>query len=94
MGEHALAVATYEQVHAGSTVLGHDGDVWGVEAIDHGPPLAVTLVKHGQRVVGYPPPGTPVTVIEPADVGAEAQAWEVLSAAFGPVEILGERYEG
>jgi hypothetical protein len=83
----------YEQVHAGDTVLGHDGDVWGVEAIDHGPPLAVTLVKHGGavRVTGYPPAGTPVTVVEPADVGAEERAYAVLTEAFGPIEILGER---
>jgi hypothetical protein len=84
-------VTTYEQVHAGAIVLGHDGELWGVEAIDHAPQLAVTLVKHGQRVVGYPPAGTPVTVVTPADVAAEARAAQVLIDAFGPVEIVSER---
>lgn len=85
---------TYEHVHAGATVLGHDGDVWGVEAIDHGPPLAVTLVKDAgeTRVQGWPPPGTEVTVIDPGDTSAEQRAAQVLiDAGFG-VEILGERW--
>lgn len=87
-------MSSYEQVHAGDTVLGHDNDVWGVEAIDHGPPLAVTLVKDGgrTRVTGYPPAGTPVTVVTAADVSAEGQAWSALASAFGQVEVLGERW--
>jgi hypothetical protein len=85
-------VATYEQVHTGAIVLGHDNDVWGVEAIDHGPPLVVTLVKGTQRVTGQPPPGTPVTVVEPADVSLERQAAQVLIDAGFDVELLGERW--
>jgi hypothetical protein len=87
-------VATYEQVHAGDTVLGHDNDVWGVEAIVQGPPLAVTLVKNGghTRVVGYPPAGTQVIVIQPSDVSAEARAAQMfLDAALG-VEIVAETW--
>jgi hypothetical protein len=85
-------MTTYEQVHAGATVLGHDGQVWGVEAIDREPHLSVTLVRYGQRVTGYPPAGTPVTVIEPADVRAEAWAAQQLIDAFGSVEIVSERW--
>lgn len=86
-------MTTYEQVHAGATVLGHDGDVWGVEVIDHGPPLAVTLVKDGghTRVTGYPPPGTPVTVVTPADVRAEERAAQMFIDAGLGVEVVSER---
>lgn len=86
-------MATYEQVHAGDTVLGHDNDVWGVEAVDHGPPLAVTLVKHNRtvRVVGYPPPGTPVTIITRADLAAEERAAQNFIDAGFNVEIISER---
>ena len=84
-------MATYEQVHAGDIVLGHDGELWGVAAIDHAPQLAVTLVKHGHRVVGYPPPGTGVTVVTPVDVAAEARAAQVFIDAGLGVEIISER---
>jgi hypothetical protein len=86
-------MAFYEQVHAGDTVLGHDGDVWGVEAISHEPHVAVTLVKHGGavRVTGYPPPGTPVTIVSRADVTDEARAAQVFIDAGFDVEIVGER---
>jgi hypothetical protein len=88
-------MAGYEQVHAGDIVLGHDRELWGVESIDHVPQLAVTLVRHGVRVTGYPPPGTQITVVEAVDTSAEAAACDVLLAAgLGPVEILGERRNG
>jgi hypothetical protein len=83
-------VTTYEQVHSGAVVLGHDGALWGVEAIMREPVLSVTLVQHGRRVTGYPPAGTEVTVIEDADVAAEFRAAEVLANAFGPVELVAE----
>lgn len=84
-------MSSFEQVHAGDTVLGHDGEVWGVEAIERAPRLAVTLVKYGVRVTGYPPPGTPVTVVTPADLSAEFWAAQVLIDAFGSVEVISER---
>jgi hypothetical protein len=85
---------TYEQVHAGDHVLGHDGEVWGVAEIDHFPALRVVLVRPGYRVQGWPPAGTPVTIVQRADVSAEATAVEALLAAgLGP-ELLGERYAG
>jgi hypothetical protein len=84
---------TYESVHAGDIVLGHDGELWGVARIEHEPELVVELVKHGTRVVGRPPAGTPVTVVTPADVDAERQAAGALVSAFGPVKIVSERWE-
>jgi hypothetical protein len=85
----------YEQVHTGDIVLGHDQQEWGVAEIQHAPHLAVTLVRYGARITGYPPAGTPVTVITPAAMDAEAAAWQVLTdAGLGPVEILGERWTG
>jgi hypothetical protein len=85
---------TYEHLHAGVVVLGGDGEPWGVEQILHEPQLAVTLVRHGQRVTGYPPAGTAVTVIDPADVRAEEWAAQVLIDAFGPVQLIGEAWHG
>jgi len=83
---------TYEQVHAGDHVLGYDQDVWGVAAVVHSPRLAVTLVKPGHRVVGYPPPGTPVTILHHADVTAEEQAAGTLIVAGLDIEILSEEW--
>lgn len=86
-------MSTYEEVHAGAVVLGHDGNSWGVEQITHEDGITVvTLVRHGARVAGYPPAGTEVTVIEPADVSEEARAAQVLIDAFGSVELIGEIY--
>jgi hypothetical protein len=72
-------------------VLGHDGDLWGVEVIEHEPVLAVTLVKHGHRITGYPPAGTAVTVVTPADVTAEQRAVQVFIDAGFKVELISER---
>lgn len=86
-------MAGYERVHAGDIILGHDRELWGVAEIQHAPRLAVTLVKHGRSVTGYPPADTPVTVVTPAAMDAEAAAWQALTdAGLGPVEILGERW--
>lgn len=84
---------TYESVHAGDVVLGHDGELWGVARIEHEPELVVELVKHGTSVVGRPPAGTPVTVVERANVDAERHAAGALVSAFGPVSIISERWE-
>lgn len=82
---------TYETVHAGDVVLGADGQEWGVVAISRvGGQLAVALTRFGQTVTGYPPSGTPVTVLSRADTIEEARAYEVLAASFGDVEVLGE----
>lgn len=85
-------MTTYEQVHAGDHVLGYDGDVWGVAALDQSPVLRVEMVKPGARLVGYPPAGTEVVVLAAQDVSAEAAAWSVLNALGLCPEILGERW--
>lgn len=86
----------YEQVHAGDHVLGHDGAVWGVAEIDHPPalPLRVVLVRPGHRVQGWPPAGTPVTIVHQADVSAERAAVEVFAAGGLDVELLREVWQG
>lgn len=83
---------TYEVVHAGDLVLGHDREVWGVLAIAHAPRLAVTLVKdEGRtRVTGYPPPGTEVTIVQRADVSAEEAAASLFIAAGLGLGIISE----
>lgn len=89
-------MTTYEGVHAGDVVLGHDGELWGVEQITHAPQLAVTLVKGGgeHRITGYPPAGTEVTVFQRADVSSELLAAQALiDAGLGPLELLSERWE-
>lgn len=86
-------MTTYEQVHAGDHVLGYDGDVWGVAAVSASPRLVVALVKPGHRVVGYPPPGTPVTILHHADLSAEERAaGAMIAGGLGPIEILSEEW--
>jgi hypothetical protein len=84
---------TYEDVHAGDYVLGHDGEMWGVLAIDHAPQLAVTLVRPGHQVTGYPPAHTPVTIVARSDISAEFAAAQVLAdAGLGP-ELVTEIWQ-
>jgi len=83
---------TYEGLHAGDLVLGDDGEVWGVSNIVHVPHLVVTLVRSEHAVTGAPPPGTPVTVVQRADVTAEFAAAAALIAGLGPVELIGETW--
>lgn len=86
-------MAGYEDVHTGDVVVGHDGELWGVQTIVSGPPLSVTLVRHGTRVTGQPPAGTEVTIHSRADVSAEAYAFGLLASAFGDVALIGEHWE-
>lgn len=86
-------MTSYEDVHAGDVVLGYDGELWGVQHVAHEPELAVVLVKHGARVAGRPPVGTPVTIVERADVTREFGAAELLAQAFGPLAIISENWE-
>ena len=86
-------MTTYEQVHSGAIVLGHDGALWGVERIMHEPFLAVTLVKGAERLTGYPPANTEITVVTPTDVAAEQVAVQALMDAFGSVELIAEHWE-
>lgn len=83
---------TYEEVHAGDLVLGHDNATWGVEHIAHAPRLAVTLVRHGHRVTGFPPTGTEVTIVQRADVSAEFWAAQIFIGAGLDIEIVSEHW--
>lgn len=83
---------TYGSLHAGDIVLGDDGEMWGVSQITHAPQLTVTLVRPGHAVTGAPPVGTPVTVVQRADVSAEWWAFRALSEGLGQIEIVGEMW--
>lgn len=83
-------MATYEDVHAGDLVLGYDNAVWGVAAVERVPRLAVTLVRHGARMTGWPPAGTEVSIVQRADVTAEHAAAGVLLAAGFNLDIISE----
>ena len=87
-------MTTYEDVHAGDLVLGNDPgrQTWGVEHIAHAPRLAVTLVRHGAQVTGYPPPGTEVTIVQRADVSAEFWAAQIFIGAGLDIEIVSEHW--
>lgn len=86
-------MSTWEDVHAGAIVGGHDGLLYGVLSIDHthasGP--IVTLTRYGV-VTGpaQPPPGTPIAIISQPDLTAEGYAFEVLAAGGLQPELLGE----
>lgn len=80
---------TYETLHAGDVILDGDGQEWGVAAVGGG---AVTLTRFGQAVTGYPPAGTPVTVLSRANTIEEARAYEVLAASFGEVTVMEETW--
>jgi hypothetical protein len=84
---------TYETVHAGDIVLGHDGQLWGIGEITREPQLSVTLVRGAARVVGYPPAGTPITVVQRADVELERHAVGNLLAAGLGIELISEHWE-
>jgi len=88
-------VTTWDEVHTGSVVLGHDGLQYGVAHVEHGLPggPGIVLVRHGQRLQAQPPPGTPITVLQAADVSEEARAFETLTAAgLGP-QIIRETWQ-
>lgn len=88
-------MTTYEDVEPGCVVLGHDGESWGVSRIVREPQFAVTLVRFGRTVTGYPPSGTPVTVLSwPERDPAEVAAVAALSEAFGPMDLIEQRWEG
>jgi hypothetical protein len=84
--------ATWEQTHAGDIVLGHDGLAYGVADIVLGDPRGpiVTLTRFGEQLVAQPPPGTPITVIQPVDTDLEARAFAVLADAGLAPEVIRE----
>lgn len=88
-------MTTWEDVHAGSVVLGHDGLTYGVEHVEHGLPggPGITLTRYGQRVSAQPPPGTPITVVEAADTTEEARAFAALAEAGLDPQIIRETWQ-
>lgn len=85
---------TWDTVHAGDVVLGHDQLEYGVVGIDPSPfgPV-VTLTRYGQQQTAQPPPGTPITVISRADVTAEARAFAILAGASLNPQVIRETYQ-
>lgn len=84
---------TFGTLHSGDVVQGADGESWGVEAVEREPQFAVTLVRHGRRVRGFPPAGMPVTVLSRADVSAEIAAVDVLLAGGLDVDLVREEWQ-
>jgi hypothetical protein len=87
---------TWDDAHTGDVVLGHDGQTYGVVTISHAHPAGpvITLTRHGATIgPAQPPPGTPITFVDRADMTAEAQAFAVFAGAgLGP-QVLGESYQ-
>jgi hypothetical protein len=86
-------VSSWETVHAGDTVLGHDGLTYGVLEIVHGDPQGptVTLTRFGVTVgPAQPPPGTPITVLSTTDMSAEARAFAALAEAGLAPQVIRE----
>ncbi len=86
---------TWEDCHAGTIVLGHDGLEYGVVDIERGDPRGpvVTLVRFGARVgPAQPPPGTPITIVGEPDLSAEARAYAVLAEQGLDPQVIRETY--
>lgn len=86
----------YGTLHGGDIVQGPDGANWGVEAVGIEPVTGrfmVALVRHGQRVVGYPSPLDSVIIVSRADVSAEARAVEALIGGGLAVQLIGEFFQ-
>jgi hypothetical protein len=91
---------TYDaDARPGDVIGGHDGNLWRSGALARDTPLglSVTLARDGVSVTGYPPPGTPVRIARrakvPSGTPVEAAALQAL-AAFGPVSLVQETWEG
>ena len=81
----------------GDIVLGFDGNEWGVVSIARSPRLAVTLVRNGTTITGYPPVGTEARILSRATVPAgpetEVAAMRALVDAGLAPELLGESWQ-
>jgi hypothetical protein len=93
MSEPGYLPTTWEKVHAGDVVLGHDEQAWGVVDIALGDPRGpiVTLYRYGQTLgPAQPPTGTPIIVVSPVDTAPEAQAFAALADAGLAPEVIRE----
>jgi hypothetical protein len=91
--------STFGALHGGDIVQGaEDGLPWGVEYVSRSwligshAKFEVALVRHGQRVIGWPAESDPVNVIQRADTAWEASAFETLAAAGLQPEVILERW--
>lgn len=84
--------STWGALHAGDTIVGADGEAWGVLGT-LSEPFAIALYRLGRTVIGYPDPSGPVSVIRRADTDTEARAWGVLSGAGFAPEVIRESWE-
>lgn len=85
---------TWNDVHAGDIVRGHDGQLYGVASIERGDPcgMRVTLRRNGVPTTAQPLPTDPITIHAATDITLEAVAWQTLhDAGLGP-EIIGETH--
>ena len=87
-------MSTWEDAHAGCLVLGHDGVLYRVTSHAPHPAGPIVTLRGAAGTVGpaQPPPNTPITIVETADMSAEAEAFATLAGAgLGP-ELIGETY--
>jgi hypothetical protein len=87
---------TWEQVHVGDLVEGHDRLTYWVSEIILGDPRgpSVTIVRDGVATgPAQPAPGTPIFVVWRADTSAEAGAFAVLQQAGLDPAVIRESYE-
>lgn len=88
--------STWELVHAGDVVIGHDDRTYGVVDVQLGHPYGpiVTIIRHGVTTgPAQPPYGTPIYVQERADVSAEAAAFAALQQAGLAPAVIRESYQ-
>lgn len=86
---------TWDDVHAGDVIIGHDGQAYGVEDICPDPVRGptITLIRHGIRTgPAQPPPGTPIRIAQRAETSGEAYAFGVLAAAGLNPQVIRESY--
>lgn len=86
--------STWNDVHAGDIVLGHDCNHWGVTSRGVAPGgVEIEIVRHGERLASIVPHGTPITVVSCDESHAPPPAVALLMAAFPGTEIIRESYQ-
>ena len=86
-------MTTWEDVHAGDIVIGHDDLLYGIASVEpseHGP--RIVMRRDGRMVHAQPPPGTPIRVWAHAGLSAEAAAWQLFEDAGLRPQIIRETH--
>lgn len=88
-------MTTWEQVHAGCVVLGHDGKVYGVSLVEQHPAGPVIELVYDGAPAGraQPPPGTPITVLEWPETSGEARTFALFTATGLDPQVIRESYQ-